>query len=82
MRLIEKYSLFTPEKAEQSLRFIEANRSYIINYNLGKDLVAKHIELQGGSYSNPEVVLPPSFRIVRGGYLALGLGHLFRGKIV
>lgn len=54
IKQIEKYSLFNPEKAEQSVRFIEANRSYIINYNLGKDLVAKHIELQGGSYSNPE----------------------------
>ncbi len=54
IKQIEKYSLFTPQKAEQSIRFIEANRSYIINYNLGKDLVAKHIELLGGSYSNPE----------------------------
>ena len=51
---IEKYSLFSPKKAEQSVRFIEANRSYIINYNLGKDLVAKHIELLGGTYDNPE----------------------------
>ena len=54
IKQIEKYSLFTPEKAAQSVRFIEANRSYIINYNLGKDLVAKHVELQGGSYNNPE----------------------------
>lgn len=54
IKQIEKYSLFTPQKAEQSLRFIEANRSYVINYNLGKDLVAKHVELLGGSYSNPE----------------------------
>ncbi len=44
IKQIEKYSLFTPEKAEQSVRFIEANRSYVINYNLGKDLVAKHVE--------------------------------------
>jgi hypothetical protein len=54
IKQIEKYSLFTPEKAEQSVRFIEANRSYVINYNLGQDLVAKHVELLGGSYSNPE----------------------------
>ncbi|MDH4092699.1 MAG: hypothetical protein OEV74_18780 [Cyclobacteriaceae bacterium] len=54
IKQIEKYSLYTPEKAEQSLRFIETNRSYVINYNLGKDLVAKHVELLGGSYSNPE----------------------------
>lgn len=54
IKQIEKYSLFTPQKAEQSVRFIEANRSYVINYNLGKDLVARHVELLGGSYSNPE----------------------------
>ena len=54
IKQIEKYSLFTTEKAEQSVRFIEANRGYVINYNLGKDLVAKHVELLGGSYSNPE----------------------------
>lgn len=54
IKQIEKYSLFTPEKAEQSVRFIEANRSYVINYNLGKDLVAKHVETLGGSYNNPE----------------------------
>lgn len=54
IKQIEKYSLFTPEKAEQSVRFIEANRSYVINYNLGKDLVAKHVEMLSGSYNNPE----------------------------
>jgi hypothetical protein len=54
IKQIEKYSLFTPEKAEQSVRFIEANRSYVINYNLGKDLVAKHVDMLGGSYNNPE----------------------------
>jgi len=54
IKQIEKYSLFTPKKAEQSVRFIEANRSYVINYNLGKDLVAKHVELLGGTYDNPE----------------------------
>ena len=54
IKQIEKYSLFTPEKAEQSVRFIEANRSYVINYNLGKDLVAKHVKLLGGTIDNPE----------------------------
>ena len=54
IKQIEKYSLFTPEKAEQSVGFIETYRSYVINYNLGKDLVAKHVELLGGSYSNSE----------------------------
>jgi hypothetical protein len=39
-----KYSLSTREKATQRLTFIRKYRSYVINYNLGKDLVAKYIE--------------------------------------
>jgi len=54
IKQIEKYSLFSPEKAEQSVRFIEVYRSYVINYNLGKDLVAKHVEFLGGTSDNPE----------------------------
>lgn len=54
IKQIEMYNLYTTEKAENSLRFITANRSYVINYNLGKDLVARHVEVMGGSKSNPE----------------------------
>lgn len=54
VKQIEKYSLFTPEKAKQSIAFIEKNRSYIINYNVGKDMVSKHVELSGGTYDNKE----------------------------
>ena len=39
-----KYSMTTRERAEQSLRFIENYRSYVINYNHGKALVADYIE--------------------------------------
>ena len=46
---IMKYSLFSYEKAEQSVRFIETNRSYVINYNLGKDMVSKHVKLTMGA---------------------------------
>ena len=34
----------TPERARQRLRFIEQYRSYVINYNLGRDLVAAYVE--------------------------------------
>ena len=54
VKQVQKYSLSSPEKAEKTIRFIEVNRSYVINYNLGKDLVAKHVELRGGSHNNPE----------------------------
>ena len=33
-----------PERARQRVRFIEQYRSYVINYNLGKDLVGRWIE--------------------------------------
>jgi hypothetical protein len=44
-----KYGLYTPARAEQRLRFIDQYRSYVINYNLGKDMVARYIESRAGS---------------------------------
>jgi hypothetical protein len=43
-----RYSLSAPERARQRLKFIEQYRSYVINYNLGKDLVRQHVETKGG----------------------------------
>lgn len=47
-----KYSLSTPERAERSFRFIEHYRSYVINYNLGQDIVKNYIEKNGGNESS------------------------------
>jgi hypothetical protein len=47
------YGLFAPDRAEQRLRFIEKYRSYVINYNLGLDLVRSYIEKGGGIPQNP-----------------------------
>jgi len=41
--LIE-FSLMAPERARQRTDFIETYRSYVINYNLGKDMVRNYIE--------------------------------------
>lgn len=38
------YTLATPERARQRLAFFKAYRSYVINYNLGRDLVRRHVE--------------------------------------
>ena len=46
--------LFTPERAAQRVRFIDQYRAYVINYNLGKDLVKEYIESRGGTSDNPE----------------------------
>jgi hypothetical protein len=44
----------SPERAQQRVRFIDKYRSYVINYNLGKDLVESHVEALGGKSGNPE----------------------------
>ncbi|WP_339914350.1 hypothetical protein [uncultured Brevundimonas sp.] len=44
---LAKYTLTTPDKAAQRLRFIETYRSYIINYGLGRDTVQAWVERQG-----------------------------------
>jgi hypothetical protein len=49
-----KYSLMTPEKADKRIDFVERYRSYVINYNLGKDIVKNYIEKNGGTADNPE----------------------------
>lgn len=35
--------LYPPEKAEQRVRFYEANRGYVINYTVGADLVGQYV---------------------------------------
>ncbi|MEM1145567.1 MAG: hypothetical protein AAGI88_23590 [Pseudomonadota bacterium] len=39
-----RYALNSPERAAKRLTFIETYRSYVINYNLGMDLVADYVE--------------------------------------
>lgn len=38
-----KYRLVSRERADQSLRFIDTYRGYVINYNLGRDIVEDYI---------------------------------------
>lgn len=47
IRWMQDYSLMTRERAEQRLKFIEKYRAYVINYNLGKDIVREYIEAIG-----------------------------------
>ena len=46
---LEKYALYSPERAKQRVRFMEQYRSYVINYNLGKDMVRRYIESRSGA---------------------------------
>jgi hypothetical protein len=46
--LLETYGLYAPARAQQRVRFIDQYRSYVINYNLGKDMVARYIDAMAG----------------------------------
>ena len=50
---LEQYGLYSRPRAEQRVKFIEQYRSYVINYNLGKDMVAAHVAASGGTPDNP-----------------------------
>lgn len=39
-----RYGLYSPERAAQRVDFFDTYRSYVINYNLGRDLVRDYIE--------------------------------------
>ena len=41
--------MMSPARAEQRTRFFDTYRSYVINYNLGKDLVKQYIESRAGA---------------------------------
>ncbi|WP_276496828.1 hypothetical protein [Pontibacter litorisediminis] len=52
--LLVKYNLYQKDRALQRTRFMDKYRSYVINYNLGKELVRHYIERNGGTDDNPE----------------------------
>jgi hypothetical protein len=45
---LEKYAMYSTPRAEQRVRFIDQYRSYVINYNLGKDMVRAYVERKMG----------------------------------
>ena len=48
-----RYTLVSRERANQRVRFFDQYRSYVINYNLGLDLVRRYIERMGGEAARP-----------------------------
>jgi hypothetical protein len=51
---LSDYALYPRDRAEQRVRFIDQYRSYVINYNLGKDLVRRYVESRSGTPANEE----------------------------
>jgi len=54
VRWLVTYALYTPDRALQRTRFFDQYRSYVINYNLGQDLVERYITSRGGTRENPQ----------------------------
>jgi hypothetical protein len=51
---LSRYAMMPPDRATQRVGFIDQYRSYVINYNLGQDLVRQYVEAQGGTTENPD----------------------------
>jgi hypothetical protein len=51
---LAEFALMSRPKAQQRIRFIRRYRSYVINYNLGKDLVREFVESRCGRPASPD----------------------------
>jgi hypothetical protein len=51
---LTRYAMMPPDRAKQRVKFFDQYRSYVINYNLGKDLVKRYVESRGGTADQPE----------------------------
>jgi len=47
---LQKYSPSSRDRAAKRLDFIKKYRSYVINYNLGEDLIKRHVESRAKDY--------------------------------
>ncbi|MEP6645630.1 MAG: hypothetical protein ABJC12_00955 [Saprospiraceae bacterium] len=54
LRWLKEYALFNDETAAKSINFIKVNRSYVINYNYGQDLVRGYVESRIKNDPTPE----------------------------
>jgi hypothetical protein len=46
---LQKYAVMDPKRAQQRVKFIKRYGSYVINYNLGEDMVRRYIEKRSGT---------------------------------
>jgi hypothetical protein len=51
---LQKYSLRTKESADKYVSFVEKYRSYVVNYNLGMDIIKNYILKNGGTPDYPQ----------------------------
>jgi hypothetical protein len=50
---LTRYAMMPQARAEQRTRFFDTYRSYVINYNLGQDLVKQYVESRAGAAADP-----------------------------
>jgi hypothetical protein len=46
---LQKYAVMDPKRAQQRVKFIKRYGSYVINYNLGEDMVRSYIDKRSGA---------------------------------
>src|SRR6266480_3686612 len=46
---LQKFAVMEPARAHQRVKFIQRYRSYVINYNVGEDMVRRYIEKRSGT---------------------------------
>jgi hypothetical protein len=51
---LERYALMPHDRAVQRVKFFDQYRSYVINYNLGEDMVRRYVETHGGTPEQPD----------------------------
>ena len=51
---LQEYALMPGDRARQRIKFFDQYRSYVINYNVGQDLVRAYVESRGGTADRPE----------------------------
>ena len=73
---LERYAMTPHDRAEQRVRFMERYRSYVINYNLGEDLVRAYVESRGGTPDQPERRWAAFAGLISSPRLPSGLGPL------
>jgi hypothetical protein len=70
---LQKYAVMEPARAQQRVKFIQRYRSYVINYNLGEDMVRSYIEKRSGT--DPEKWWSEFAKLLSSPRLPSGLTH-------
>ncbi len=70
---LAQYAMMSPARADQRTRFFDTYRSYVINYNLGKDLVKQYVESRGGTAAQPAIRWEEFVRLLASPRLPSGL---------